>query len=224
MINRKAIVYIDGFNLYHGLRNKKWAKYYWLNLEKFSKAIIPNDCEIKKVRYFTSRIKGFADDPNKPVRQAKYLDTIVGLNPLVEITYGNYQAFQSHCRHCDNFVYCPYCLKPHVKPNEKKTDVNIATALLIDAMENQCEVQILVSGDGDYENLLKEHRRVFPKIELIIAFPPMRKNNQLIGPDKCTSGDFIKEDVYKYNQFNDRVAFKDETGRTVTIDKPPSWV
>lgn len=25
-----AICYIDGFNLYHGLRSKGWRKYYWL--------------------------------------------------------------------------------------------------------------------------------------------------------------------------------------------------
>jgi len=28
----KVVCYIDGFNLYYGLREKGWKKYYWLNL------------------------------------------------------------------------------------------------------------------------------------------------------------------------------------------------
>jgi hypothetical protein len=27
----RVIVYVDGFNLYFGLKSKKWQRYYWLN-------------------------------------------------------------------------------------------------------------------------------------------------------------------------------------------------
>ena len=35
MIER-VIVYIDGFNLYFGLKSKGWKRYYWLNLQKLA--------------------------------------------------------------------------------------------------------------------------------------------------------------------------------------------
>jgi len=198
-------------------------KILWLDLKKFGAYITPHDCNLTKLRYFTSRVKAFADDPDKPARQGTYLDAIYRLKPLVEITYGNYQAFQSHCRHCDNDVNCAYCGKPHIKPNEKKTDVNIATYMLVDAIEDRCDVQILVSGDGDYENLLKELRRVYSAKELIVAFPPKRKNNKLTGATKCTFSYVIAEDAFKNSQFSDVITFKTKKGKTVTLLKPPKW-
>jgi len=29
----RVITYIDGFNLYFGLKSKDWQRYYWLNLQ-----------------------------------------------------------------------------------------------------------------------------------------------------------------------------------------------
>ena len=37
--SERVIVYIDGFNLYFGLRSKGWKKYYWLNLKEFSRSL-----------------------------------------------------------------------------------------------------------------------------------------------------------------------------------------
>jgi hypothetical protein len=30
----RLTVYVDGFNLYYGLKSKGWKRYYWLNLQK----------------------------------------------------------------------------------------------------------------------------------------------------------------------------------------------
>jgi len=34
MMLERRIFYIDDFNLYFGLKDKGWRKYYWLDLEK----------------------------------------------------------------------------------------------------------------------------------------------------------------------------------------------
>lgn len=65
---KRAIVYIDGFNLYHGLKEKGWKKYLWLNLQAFAASIIPTDHQLIKNKYFTARVKAFLDDPDKPRR------------------------------------------------------------------------------------------------------------------------------------------------------------
>jgi hypothetical protein len=223
MIKKRTIVYIDGFNLYHGLKKKGWKKYLWLDLQRFCQELLPPHHELELVRYFTSRIKAFADDPEKPVRQGYYLDAVATLKPKVLTEWGNYQAFQSHCRHCEGDVCCPHCREPHVKPNEKKTDVNIATFMLVDAFENRCDTQILVSGDGDYEKLLCEIRRVFPNKELIVAFPPKRKNNQLEGERRCTSSFVIDEEAFSRSQFDNIITFRNKKGELITLTKPETW-
>ncbi|MFH2102564.1 MAG: NYN domain-containing protein [Chloroflexota bacterium] len=221
---KRAIVYIDGFNLYHGLKDKGWKKYLWLNVKALAERLIPENHSLVKTKYFTARVKAFLDDPEKTVRQSKFLDVIKAVSPEVEIIEGRYQAFQSHCRHCDHNVNCQNCGEPHVKPIEKKTDVNIATAMLVDAFEDSCDTQILVSGDSDYENLLKELRRLFPEKQLVIAFPPKRKNNRLIGENKCTVWLVIEEDAFQNCQFESVVRFTTKKGKKILIEKPGEWI
>ncbi|MEX1247927.1 MAG: NYN domain-containing protein [Anaerolineales bacterium] len=223
-MSKKAIVYIDGFNLYHGLKGKEWERYLWLDLPKVSAALLPSYCTLTRVRYFTSRVSSTPDDPGKANRQSAYIDVIKSLTPLVKVYEGSYQSKQSHCKHCDTKVECQSCGRRHIKPNEKKTDVNLVTALFVDAIENVCDVQVLISGDGDYENALKELRRLFPSKELIIAFPPKRKNNKLIQPDTHTSiiemGD--NEDWFAKSQFHD--PFPVQIGnKRILIAKPTIW-
>jgi hypothetical protein len=120
-------------------------------------------------------------------------------------------------------VECKNCGIPHIKPNEKKTDVNIATAMLVDMFEKRCEMQILVSGDSDYENTLKELRRLFPKEDLIVAFPPRRRNNKLIGNDRCTMSFDIQENAFRDSQFSNTISYKTKTGKVIKVTKPTSW-
>lgn len=192
----------------------------WLNIENFAKNISPSHSVLVSTKYFTSRLKGFSTDPEKLRRQSQFLRAVKTLHPNVVTIEGNYQSFQSHCKHCDNFINCSHCGEPHVKPNEKKTDVNIATSMLVDAFEDRCDIQILVSGDSDYEFTLQELRRLFPQKEIIIAFPPKRRNNKLVGEDKCTSFFDIPEEAFIYSQFPDRILIDGKK----PIERPDNWV
>ena len=40
---KQAIAYIDGFNLYFGLRSKGWKRFYWLNLQKVAQHLLKPD-------------------------------------------------------------------------------------------------------------------------------------------------------------------------------------
>lgn len=77
----KINIYIDGFNLYYGCL--KDTPYRWLDLNKMSQLLFPND-EIIKIKYFTAPIKlRMSDkDPDRPNRQQIYfraLKTITNL-------------------------------------------------------------------------------------------------------------------------------------------------
>ena len=177
-IQLRATVYIDGFNLYYGIISKGWGVYRWLDVYLFSHTLIPSNYTLNKVRYFTSHITG---DVSKHDRQQQYLNALKAKNGnAIKIQTGKYSNFPTHCKICNSKpVICENCGSVYTKPNEKQTDVNIATAMLLDCFESQTDCIILVSGDSDYEAPLKEIHRVFPSIKRIIAFPPMRRNSKL---------------------------------------------
>ncbi len=140
----QTIVYIDGFNFYYGAI--KGTHYKWLNLEALCQRLLSGD-NIVKIRYFTARVDARDDDPQLASRQGTYLRVLATM-PLVEIHYGH-------------FVTRPVRL-PRAKPQpgesptvevlrteEKGSDVNLATYLLLDACKNSCDTAVVFSNDSD---------------------------------------------------------------------------
>ncbi len=61
--------YIDGFNLYYGMKNKYGRKYLWLDLVKLAGHLRPED-EVVQVRYFTTIVRG---EPEAAANQIHYV-------------------------------------------------------------------------------------------------------------------------------------------------------
>jgi hypothetical protein len=123
--------YVDAFNLYYGCL--KGTPYRWLNLEKLCQLSFPND-RVHRIRYFTAIVKARPNDPAQPARQQIFLRAL-GTLPCVSIHFGHY--LQSH-------VKMPLASPPLggpftarvIKSEEKGSDVNLATMLLIDAFDS----------------------------------------------------------------------------------------
>ena len=81
-------VYVDGFNLYYGAL--KGTPFRWLDPVKLTAFLLPRECTIDRLRYFTARVSGKLD-PQAPARQQLYLKALVTL-PEVEIHYGRFLA------------------------------------------------------------------------------------------------------------------------------------
>ena len=75
----RAIVYIDGFNLYYGALRHTKSK--WLNIQKCFQNLRPND-DIQRICYFTAQAIG----KEKRARQGAYLQAL-GTLPLVEVIH-----------------------------------------------------------------------------------------------------------------------------------------
>jgi len=157
----KVITYIDGFNLYFGLRSKYGRKYLWLDIVKLSRLLLREGQTLEKVKYFTSRIKG---NSVKMERQATYLNALASIQQ-VNLYFGKYFINKHKCPICGNIEHIP---------TEKMTDVNIATHLLVDGYENSYDVAILISADSDLKEPVEQIRRLFPEKKIIVAFPPDR--------------------------------------------------
>jgi hypothetical protein len=142
----KANVYVDGFNLYYGCL--KGTEYRWLDLGAFCQKLIPSN-PINRIRYFTARISARPQDPDGPVRQETYLRALA-TTPGLSIHLGHFQQ---------TTVRAPLA-KPKpggaktvevLKTEEKGSDVNLATYLLLDAFCKDCDLAVVVSNDSDLE-------------------------------------------------------------------------
>jgi hypothetical protein len=84
-------VYVDGFNLYYGCLKGQAHK--WLDLEAMCALLLPKN-EIKRIRYFTARVKERPGDLQAPVRQQAYLRALYTL-PKVEVQFGNFMVTET---------------------------------------------------------------------------------------------------------------------------------
>ena len=165
----RVAAYIDGFNLYYGLRDKGWKCHYWLDMPRLIKLLLKPGQQLTACHYFTARISGNDHGHQDQKRQSIWLDAIYA-HGGVEIHYGKYLVKRRQCRQC-NHVFR--------QPEEKMTDVNIATKLLVDAFQDNFDTAIVVSGDSDLVPPIMAIRKHLPDKRIIVAFPPERFSNHL---------------------------------------------
>ena len=163
---QRVIAYIDGFNLYFGLRSAKWQRFYWLNLQLMTQNLLKPEQRLVFTKYFTSRV---SYPPEKEQRQSTFIEALETLSDL-RIYYGHYQANLRRCRNCGN---------KEMVPSEKMTDVNIAVEILSDAYQDLLDVALLVSADSDLTAPIVAIKNLFPQKRVIVAFPPQRHSAQL---------------------------------------------
>ena len=57
-MGRNVVVYVDGFNLYFGLRESGLRRFYWLDIEALAQTMLLPDQQLVIVRYFTADLRG----------------------------------------------------------------------------------------------------------------------------------------------------------------------
>ncbi|MDR3424358.1 MAG: hypothetical protein P4M13_04675 [Alphaproteobacteria bacterium] len=70
----RTIIYIDGFNLYFRLLEKRPA-FKWLNVKVLAGKLLKLANKVVGVRYYTAHVSGRID-PTAPGRQQIYLDAL----------------------------------------------------------------------------------------------------------------------------------------------------
>ncbi|MDR2498501.1 MAG: NYN domain-containing protein [Tannerellaceae bacterium] len=165
MDKQKAIVYVDGFNFYYGLRSKQWRRFYWLDMVKFSEALLPSDHELVEVKYFSAR----QANPDKRMRQDAFFQANQ-LNPKFTLHLGTYMPKSIHCPFCKSIIH---------SYEEKETDVRIAIAMLADVYNKHCSTSLLISADSDLVPPIEHIRTFNPSHRIITCFPPNKMSFNL---------------------------------------------
>jgi hypothetical protein len=196
--------YIDGFNLYFGLKSSGWQRYLWLNVQVLATNLLKPDQVLAYTKYFTARV---SSPPDKVRRQGTYIDALQTLSAF-SIFYGRYQLNPFTCRTCGHV---------HQVPNEKMTDVNIAVKLMRDAFQDRFDTALLISADSDLVGPVIAIQKLFPKKRVVIGCPPGRYSTNLCS---AATGYFkIGRAAIAKSLFPEAVT----TPSGFVLTRPPSW-
>ena len=141
----RTFIYVDGFNLYYGeLKSTPWK---WLDLSSLFSKVLPANCNILTVKYFTAKVSSTPTDKLQPQRQDAYLRALRHCQPQVKVYFGH---FLSHPRYMPLVQPIKNQRTAHViKTEEKGSDVNLAVHLLNDSWLNVYDCAVVVSNDSD---------------------------------------------------------------------------
>lgn len=150
-------VFVDGFNLYYGCL--RGTPYKWLDLSRLFATILKNT-HVDKIYYFTARIKPRTDDPDQNARQETYLRAIRTIENL-EIVFGHFLSHAVKMPTCNGKGIADGNTVRVLKTEEKGSDVNLASYLLLGAAKRHFEQAIIVSNDSDLLTPIRIVRQEF---------------------------------------------------------------
>lgn len=210
-----AVVYVDGMNLYHGLRAKYGRTYLWLDLYTLGSRLRRLDSVIK-VRYFTTIVAG---EPDAARRQETYLAALSALWPQVEVARGKFKVKRFRCFDCGSRYSCE-CdpAREYRTYEEKLTDVALGVAMVKDAAEGYGDLSVLITTDTDLTPAIRATAELAPARPIYLACPPGRQPPQLRFPPNVTTF-LIGRDHLAASLLPDQVATPD--GRV--YQRPDKW-
>lgn len=151
-------VYIDGFNLYYRLL--KHSRYKWIDLKTLAGQLVGASDTIESIRYFTADVSPRAGDPQAPERQQVYFRALKTI-PELSIHKGKFLPKRIHrplVSDPEKYVWVH-------DTEEKGSDVNLASYLLMDGFNDTYDVALVMSQDTD---LLEPMRMVVEDLSKIL--------------------------------------------------------
>lgn len=213
----KTVVYVDGFNLYYGAL--RGTGYKWLNLQDLFSKVFPRN-DIVGIRYFTAAINALPSDPDQPIRQQLFWRALRTL-PNLSIIEGHYLC---HPKSMPLVTPAPNGQRfaQVLFTEEKGSDVNLASYLLLDGFQNAYDCAIVVSGDSDLATPIEMARNHLGKtVGVLLPQITGKKNPRRSARLKGAATffrDSIRRGVLQSSQFP--ATLSDARG---TFHKPSVW-
>lgn len=215
-VNRTSFL-IDGFNLYHSLKNASYdlglkaAGTKWLNIRSMCDsylAPIGNNAQIEELYYFSAfAIHRIASNPQVIARHRAYIKCLESTGVIVEMF-----------RFKKRTIVCPKCAYIFNRHEEKKTDVAIGSKLLELLFLDRCDTVIIVSGDTDIVPAVRIAQSLFSQKQIGFLMPYKRHHQELAELAPTLNFDLRKE-TYTRHQFPDPCVLR--SGKKIA--KPAGW-
>jgi hypothetical protein len=212
---QRTIVYIDGFNLYYG--GLKDGPSRWLDPAELCRRLLKPTHEIVGIRYFTARVQPRPNNPQQAQRQQAYLRALATI-PDLSIHYGHFLTRKVNRR----LARPPRSGSPNRlvwNTEEKGSDVNLASYLLIDGFRARYDIAVVISNDSDLKTPVE-----FVRGELeapVGILNPHKNRSWALSPKQLPAGSFykpIRSAALAASQLPPTL--KDTDG---TIHKPKGW-
>lgn len=169
-------IYIDGFNLYFGCL--KGTPHKWLNPAALCDNLLSRN-RIEAVRYFTATVSARPNDPDQPSRQQTYFRAL-RTEPRISIHLGHFLTHEVTMPDAAAWNAGRYVGQRVIKTEEKGSDVNLATLLLMDAFDDLFDCAVIVSNDSDLKEPIAQVRNRFGKTIGILN--PQRRVSGALAP------------------------------------------
>lgn len=216
MSGLRTNVYIDGFNLFYGALKGRGPGLKWLDPLRLSRLLLPAN-DICRIRYFTARVGARPDDVRLPERQHAYLRALLTV-PCVTVHHGEFKVTHPWMPLYDPGA--PRGLSPGkaqvIKTEEKGSDVNLASYLVLDACRRDCEVAVVITNDSD---LREPIRLVDQELEIPVGVvnphPPEKRSRAI----QATFFRQLRPKAVLASQFPEVI--EDAMGRS--IRRPAGW-
>ncbi|WP_065497246.1 NYN domain-containing protein [Burkholderia sp. CCA53] len=202
----RVMAYVDGFNLYFGLKAAGFKRYYWLDVAALANNLLRPGQRLVTTHYFTARIRDNGRNAADQKRQNDYLEALAAQG--VQCQFGHY---------LDKRRQCYTCQATWMDYEEKMTDVNIAIQLMVDAFDDAFDMALVISGDSDLTTPIRRVRERFPLKRVIVAFPPKRHSKALM---QCANGHLaISESKLRASQLPEQLVKPDG----YVLARPAIW-
>ncbi len=123
-----------------------------MDQRKLAETLFPQDT-INRVCYFTARLDARPNNPGQAQRQLIYLRALATL-PILSVYYGTFRSGVKRRPLAEPILGLP----THVlvrDSEEKGSDVNLATRLLVDGFNGEYEQAVVVSNDADFASAMR---------------------------------------------------------------------
>jgi len=166
-MNRTSFL-IDGFNLYHSVREAARALggsgTKWLDIRSLCPSylhIVGSGAEVAEIHYFSALATHLeAANPDVTTRHRSFIQCLKATGVIVELARFNKKTLR--CEHCGGTL---------VRREEKETDVAIAARLIELLVSDHADSVILMSGDTDLAPAVRLAKQLFPEKTIGFAFP-----------------------------------------------------
>ncbi len=204
-------VYVDGFNLYYG--SVKDTPYKWLDIAKLCSLLLPSH-SINRIRYFTALVRARPNDPQQPLRQQVYIRALQTI-PRFSVHLGHFLTNVKRLPLASPAPNGPRTVEV-LCTEEKGSDVNLATYLVVDAIDKDYDTAVVVSNDSD---LFLPIQFVVQTLGLPVGIlnpHPLHRSRELAKVASFYKP--IRQGVLSASQFPPSL-----TDAQGTITKPPTW-
>ena len=205
-------LYIDGFNLYY--RALKDTPFRWLDPRKLAETMFPHDA-INRISYFTARLDTRPGNPSQRQRQQVYLRALTTL-PGFDAYYGVFRSGVKRRPLAEPVPGLPASVL--IRDSEEKgSDVNLATRLLVDGFNREYEQAVVVSNDADFTGAMRYVRDDL-RLRVTLVNPDPKNASPRELADAAT---YVKR-LWKSHLRRSLLpeALRDEVG---VITKPTGW-